>query len=183
MMIRSILAIILGSMFLSVADAEPTVTYILESETRLSNPHDIKLSPDGKYLYVSDVNNNQVVILDPETLEYISAFGSDHQHGTHDVDVDSLGRIYVADTHNHRIAIYELQDTIPRLVDELNQGIRAPEGVLVHDNGRVYATGAGSGNVVAYENGRSIRSNWKSGMRWCRWWMRSRTAICCSGSP
>jgi DNA-binding beta-propeller fold protein YncE len=131
-------------------------TFETASQTPLSNPHDIKLSPDGSRLFVSDVGNNRVVILDPHSLSYITSFGADEQSGTHDVDVDAGGRLYVADTHNHRIAIYELDGNKASLVGELSDKIRAPEGILVHSNGRIYATGAGSGNIVAYLAGRVV---------------------------
>lgn len=126
------------------------------SEVPLDNPHDLKLSPGGEYLFVSDVGNNRVAILDPESLELVASFGSDHQSGTHDVDFDGQGRVYVADTHNNRVTVYEMNGTQATLEDELSEGIRGPEGVLVHPNGRVYVAGAWSGNVVAYEKGRVV---------------------------
>lgn len=134
-----------------------SVVYQAASDTPLDNPHDLKLSPDGKYLFVSDLGNNRVVLLDPETLSFVSAFGADHQSGTHDVDFDAQGQAYVADTHNNRVTIYRMDDTQATLTGELKEGIRGPEGVLVHSNGRVYVAGAWSGNVVAYEKGRVVK--------------------------
>jgi sugar lactone lactonase YvrE len=55
-----------------------------------------------------------------------------------------------------RIAIYQTTGTEAKLVAELTGAIRRPEGVAVHPNGRVYATGAGSGNIEAFENGTSV---------------------------
>lgn len=133
-----------------------SVVYQSASSTPLGNPHDLKLSPDGKYLFVSDVGNNRVVLLDPETLDLVSSFGDDHQSGTHDVDFDVRGQAYVADTHNNRVTIYRMENTRATLTGELKEGIRGPEGVLVHSNGRVYVAGAWSGNVVAYEAGRVV---------------------------
>ena len=69
-------------------------------------------------------------------------FGSDHQGGTHDVDYDKDGRLYVADTHNGRVTIYEMTGNKGRLVGELSERIRGPEGVLVHPNGRIYVGAA-----------------------------------------
>jgi YVTN family beta-propeller protein len=141
---------------LHAAAAGPTATFAGASSVPLENPHDLKLSPDGKYLFVSDVGNNRVAILDPDTLEFIAEFGSDHQSGTHDVDFDERGRAYVADTRNNRVTVYQMQGTAATLVDELGERIRGPEGVLVHPNGRVYVAGAWSGNVVAYEDGKVV---------------------------
>ena len=133
-----------------------TVTYQSASSIPLDNPHDLKLSPDGKYLFVSDLGNNRVVLLDPETLSFVSSFGGDHQSGTHDVDFDGRGQAYVADTHNNRVTIYRIENTSATLTGELKGPIRGPEGVLVHSNGRVYVAGAWSGNVVSYEDGRAV---------------------------
>ena len=63
------------------------------SDAVLDNPHDIKLSPDGEHLFVSDVDNNRVAVLDAKTLRLVDHFGSDHQGGTHDVDFDKAGRL------------------------------------------------------------------------------------------
>ncbi len=156
------LCAIAASVALTVISAGPVLadgvrwTFEAASTTPLSNPHDIKLSPDGSRLFVSDVGNNRVVILDPQSLGYIASFGANEQNGTHDVDFDSQGRLYVADTHNHRTAIYELRGNNARLVGELSEQIRKPEGVLAHPNGRIYVTGAGSGNIVAYLSDRVV---------------------------
>ncbi len=130
--------------------------FALASDVALSNPHDLRLSPDGKYLFVSDVGNNRVTILDPDSLQMVGQFGADHQSGTHDIDFDARGRAYVADTHNNRVTIYDMNGLDASLVGELNERIRGPEGVLIHPNGRVYVAGAWSGNVVAYEDGKLV---------------------------
>lgn len=150
--------ILIALLFISshVLANDLSVVYQSASSTPLSNPHDLKLSPDGKYLFVSDVGNNRVVLLDPETLSFVSSFGADHQSGTHDVDFDARGQAYVADTHNNRVTIYRMEDTRATLTGELKGSIRGPEGVLVHSNGRVYVAGAWSGNVVAYAEGRVV---------------------------
>lgn len=140
----------------SASPAQTTATYVAASDTFLGNPHDLKLGPDGKSLYVADVNNNRVAILDPETLELTGMFGSDHQSGTHDIDFDKEGNAYVADTHNNRVTIYRIDGNHAELIGELNQGIRGPEGVLVHPNGRIYVAGAWSGNVAVYEDGELV---------------------------
>lgn len=134
-----------------------TATFLAASAVDLDNPHDVKLSPDGKHLFVSDVGNNRVAILDPETLALIDQFGADHQSGTHDVDFDAEGRAYVADTHNGRVTIYAMAGTKAKLVGELRERLSGPEGVLVHPNGQVYVAGAWSNNVVAFKNGKRVK--------------------------
>lgn len=140
----------------TIQAAEIKLTFATASSASLGNPHDLKLSPDGRYLFVADVDNDRVAILDPDSLQLVAAFGADHQDGTHDIDFDKKGRAYVADTHNNRVTIYEIDGKAARLTGELKQRIRGPEGVLVHPNGRVYVAGAWSGNVVAYQDGRVV---------------------------
>jgi DNA-binding beta-propeller fold protein YncE len=154
-MSRLVLALVCSLCVGSVA-AEPRLTYLGASSTPLVNPHDLKLSPDERYLFVADVGNNRVAILDPETLELAGEPGGDHQSGTHDIDFDVEGRAYVADTHNNRVLIYTMDGLDAQRVGELSERVRGPEGVLAHPNGRIYVAGAWSGNLVAYENGRIV---------------------------
>ena len=140
----------------SVAGDTFRIEFLGASDAALDNPHDIKLSPDGEHLFVSDVDNNRVAVFDAETLRLVDHFGSDHQGGTHDVDFDKAGRLYFADTHNGRVTIYEISGTRGRLVGALSERIRGPEGVLVHPNGRIYVGGAWSGNLVVYEDGKVV---------------------------
>ena len=142
---------------MSAVAGEPLMEFVGASSTDLENPHDLKLSPDGRQLFVSDTGNNRVVILDPETLQRLGEFGADHQSGTHDVAFDSNGRVYVADTHKARVTIYEMKGLAARLVNELTGPLQGPEGVLVHPNGRIYVAGAWSGNVVAFEDGKPMK--------------------------
>ena len=149
-----------GAMLLvamSAVAGEPSMEFVGASSTDLDNPHDLKLSPDGRQLFVSDTGNNRVVILDPETLQRLGEFGTDHQSGTHDVDFDLSGRVYVADTHKARVTIYEMKGLAATLVDELKGPLEGPEGVLVHPNGHIYVAGAWSGNVVAFVDGKPVK--------------------------
>ncbi len=148
----SLLLFILGSC-LSITAHAFEMQFEAASTTPMDNPHDLKLSPDGRHLFVADVGNNRITILDPETLQLVARFGSDHQSGTHDVDFDAAGLAYVADTHNNRVVVYALAQLMATRLNDLTDRIRGPEGVLAHPNGRIYVAGAWSGNVVAYRDG------------------------------
>ncbi len=156
MISRLLVLSITGLLAVAAQATELKLTYVKASTAALDNPHDLKLSPDGNYLFVADVDNDRVAILDPESLALVAEFGSDHQGGTHDVDFDARGRAYVADTHNNRVTIYDVDGPRARLVGELGERIRGPEGVLAHPNGMIYVAGAWSGNVVAYRDGEIV---------------------------
>ena len=156
MIMRLVLAFLFSLTASGLSAAEIKVEFVGASTIELDNPHDLKLSPDGRYLLVSDVGNDRVAVLDPDTLALVSEFGSDHQSGTHDIDFDAMGRAYVADTHNNRVTIYKMHGTEATLAGELTDRIRGPEGVLAHPNGRIYVAGAWSDNVVAYEAGEVV---------------------------
>ncbi len=153
---RTLLALLSLALPLALQAAGLELEYLNESSVDLENPHDLKLSPDGRYLMVSDVGNDRIVILDPDTLERVGSFGADHQDGTHDIDFDAAGLAYVADTHNSRVTVYELEGIEAKLVGELDEIIRGPEGVLAHPNGLLYVAGAWSGNLVVYRDGEPI---------------------------
>ena len=135
---------------------ETTATFIAASTAELNDPHDLRLSPDGKYLFVADVGNNRIAVLDPHTLVFVAAFGRDHLSGPHDIDFDGTGRAYVADTQNGRVVIYDIAGTAARRMGTLATHFRGPEGVLAHPNGRIYVGGTWSGNVVAFERGNIV---------------------------
>ena len=139
------------------AQAEPAAKFLAASTVALDNPHDLKLSPDGKYLFVADVDNNRVAILDPDSLALVADFGADHQRGPHDVDFDAKGRVYIADTKNSRVAIYEMTGLEAKMVGQLTDKTLGPEGVLAHPNGRIYVAGSWSNNVVAYKDGSVVK--------------------------
>lgn len=149
---------ILGCLLFSVHSHAFELVYETASDTVYSHPHDVVLSPDQRYLYVADNGNDRIAVLDPNTLKLLDSFAEGEVYEPHDVVFDSAGRLLVADTGGSRIAIYEVEASRGRLVGELSELIRRPEGVTVHSNGRVYATGAGSGNMVAYENGKVVAS-------------------------
>ncbi len=65
------LALLVGLSLLPASAAEIEFEFIDASTVTLENPHDLKLSPDGKYLYVSDVGNNRIAVLDPNTLRFV----------------------------------------------------------------------------------------------------------------
>ncbi len=140
----------------AAASEEITMRYVTASEEHFSEPHDIVLGPDNKLLYVADNGNDRIVILDAETLRQVNVFAEGEVSQPHDVAFDTLGRLLVADTGNSRIAIYEKAGDRWQLTGQLSERIRRPEGVAVHADGRVFATGSSSNNLVVYKEGKLV---------------------------
>ena len=66
-MLRLLMLLASGLVAMSAQAAELRLTFVNASTASLGNPHDLKLSPDGRQLFVSDVDNDRVAILDPDT--------------------------------------------------------------------------------------------------------------------
>jgi len=68
---------------------------------------DVAFSPDNAYMYVSDMMNGQVWILDAKTYEFLGAVGRNGRYPgefiwLHSVDVDSDGNIYTTEVNTGR---------------------------------------------------------------------------------
>ena len=140
-------------LFANTAAAQISGAIIAESARNFSRPHDVVLSPDGAFLYVADVGTDSIKVLDPSTLVTLGAFGADRLSGPHDVAFDQRGRLLVADTHNHRIAIYRVDGAAGVFVDDIRGSLRTPEGVDVAADGTIYVTSASRHNVVKIRDG------------------------------
>lgn len=118
-----------------------------------ANPHDLVLSPDGRHLYVADLGNNVVRVLDAEKLVSVGIIGAGELNAPHDVAFDRQGRLLVADSGNDRIAIFDVQGVAGRRAGEIRGGLDSPEGIVVDADGRVYVTSVSGHNVSVFVNG------------------------------
>ncbi len=161
-----LLALFSALLLIPTAHAQPALqaTLIAEQGEGLAQPHDATLSPDGKLLYVTDMANSRVVVLDAMTLKSIGAFGKDVLAYPHDAEFDAEGRLLVADTGNDRIAIYKVRGAQAELVGEL-KGLEGPEGVAVAADGRVLVTNTRSATISVFRGGRLERSIGRYGSR------------------
>lgn len=126
------------------------------SERVLSRPHDLILSPDGRHLFISDLGNHVVRVLDAESLADVGVIGAGELSSPHDVALDDRGRLMVADTGNDRVAIFELSGVSGRLVDQLREGLGRPEGVALGRDGKVYVTSVAGSHITVFRDGRRL---------------------------
>ncbi len=135
---------------------ELSATFIGASDESFSRPHDVVLGPDGRHLFVSDLGNDAVKVLDPESLATLGKIGADELDSPHDVAFDPEGRLLVADTGNDRIAVFEVAGTTGKLVASWSEGMDAPEGVVADSDGLVFVTNASGHDVLVLRDGKVV---------------------------
>lgn len=153
--------IVFGAFLLlaGLAGAQPALraTQLAEFADGLSQPHDAAFSPDGRLIYLTDMRNSRVQVLEAMTLKPVGSFGSGELSYPHDAEFDAAGRLLVADTGNDRVAIYEVKGAQARLAGEL-KGLSGPEGVAVMPDGRILVTNTRSANLSVFRDGKLERT-------------------------
>lgn len=122
----------------------------------LNDPHDLAFGPDGR-LYVADKFGHRIAVVDPETLEMIESYGSGKLPGVHDISFGPDGQVAVAVTGLGAVLVFSGLDTLDVSPTAVLAAPRT-EGALAHSNGRVYAMAGGTGQLIAYENGKAVAS-------------------------
>lgn len=140
------------------------VTQLAELADGLSQPHDAAFSPDGGLIYVTDMRNNRIRVLEAMTLKPVGVFGAGELSYPHDVEFDASGRLLVADTGNDRIAIYEIRGAQAKLVGEL-KGLSGPEGVAVAPDGRILVSNTRAGTLSVFRDGKLERTLGRRGAK------------------
>jgi DNA-binding beta-propeller fold protein YncE len=138
---------------LAVAQPALRATQLAEFGDGLAEPHDAAFSPDGKLIYLTDMRNSRIQILEAMTLKAVGSFGTGELSYPHDAEFDASGRLLVADTGNDRIAIYEVKGAQAKLAGEL-KGLAGPEGVAVTPDGRVLVTNTRNATLSVFRDGK-----------------------------
>lgn len=138
---------------LAVAQQALKATQLAEFADGLSQPHDAAFSPDGKLIYLTDMRNSRIQVLEAMTLKPLGNFGAGELSYPHDAEFDKSGRLLVADTGNDRVAIYEIKGAQATLVGEM-KGLSGPEGVAVAPDGRVLVTNTRSATLSVFRDGK-----------------------------
>jgi len=153
------LFLILALILPTLAAAQPTLktTQLAEFAGGLSQPHGSAFSPDGRLIYVTDMRNSRMRVLEAMTLKLVGTFGERELSSPHDAAFDPAGRLLVADTGNDRVAIYEVKGAQAKLAGELT-GLQGPEGVAIARDGRVIVSNTRGAMLSVFRDGRLERT-------------------------
>ncbi len=149
------LCFVLSLFFVSTQTLAFKVELLASGDKVLARPHDLVLDKQGKRLYVTDMENDRIAVLHPETLKLLFTFGDSELAKPHDIAFDERGRILVADTGNDRIAIYEISGDKMKRIGEYTDKLSWTEGVATTVEGTVYATNVGDGSAVKLVQGKA----------------------------
>lgn len=121
-------------------------------------PSDVAIA--GDRLYVADVKNHQIQVLDKRTGQMIRKFG---QRGSRDgeflhptnLTVSSDNFLYVTDTSNYRVQKLTLDGQFVRSYGGVGTALgrfARPKGIAVDREGRIYVVDAAFDNVQIFDN-------------------------------
>jgi DNA-binding beta-propeller fold protein YncE len=142
------------------------IVFVAASSDQFHHPHDLTLDPGGGYLFVADMNNDVVKILDPQNLDVVGEIGNGELSSPHDVEFDAKGRLLVADSGNHRLVIYTVNGLDANKHSTVTHKMRSPEGVAAGEQYELYVANTGSHNVVhfkVYTENKAFATSGKAG--------------------
>jgi len=128
-------------------------------DNKFRQPVGLAADPSGKRLYIVDTHEHHVVVLDPESENVIMRIG---KRGREDgefnfpsqITVDSKGNIYVVDTMNGRVQIFDLEGRFVRAFGRLGDGpgmFARPKGIAVDSEGHIYVVDSAFNNVQIFD--------------------------------
>jgi DNA-binding beta-propeller fold protein YncE len=129
----------------------PKYEVVGQINTELSDPSGLAIDNENRVLYVADVGLDQVLAFDADTLTLIRKIGSTgHNHELTSpgdfskpvgVAVDSDGNLYVADTMNNRIEIFDADGLFIKEFGKEGDGpgyFARPKGVALDSDDHIW---------------------------------------------
>lgn len=130
----------------------------------LERPSGIALDTHNRLLYVADVVKNHVAVFDADTFKFQRAIGAppekpgDEDPGTFarptNVAVDAKGDVYVADTINNRIQIFDAEGNFLSMFGRPGDGpgtFGRPKGLAVDRDGHIWVADTSMDRVQVFD--------------------------------
>lgn len=148
-----------------VYDAKGKFLRLLGGPKMLSRPSGVAVSADGERVYVADVGGVQlkeehrVRVFNGKTGAHLFDFGKrgsgDGEFNfARDVAIAPNGRVYVVDTGNFRIQVFERDGRFVRTFGAIGRQpgtFARPREIAIDREGRVYVTDAAFGNMQIFD--------------------------------
>ena len=156
------------------------VPYLTDT-TRLNRPWGITVAPDGS-LYVAEDRGDRLIKLSPSgtqiwTVGEPGVYGNDDDHlGSYwagpegNLAIDSSGTVYVADTGNARVQIFDPSGTFLNMFGHFGQAdtpdaFWGPRAVAIDSAGRIFVSDTGNKRIVIFDaQGNSLGSMGSGGV-------------------
>ncbi len=131
----------------------------------LVDPVGLAIDKDNRLLYVVDTQQDQVLVYDADTLKPVRRIGTAGKKHTltgpgefalpTDVAVDKDGNIYVTDTLNWRVEIFDGDGNFVKQFGKHCDAIgcfKRPKGIAVDSDGHIWVVDTGLGLIQAYNS-------------------------------
>ena len=131
----------------------PLINSKARSREGMSNPVGLALDTENRFLYVADVNLDQVLVYDADSFQLLRKMGTtgkDHTLTTpgnfakpSGVAVDKDGNVYVADMLNARIEVFDPDGNFIRTFGKRGDGpgyFAMPKGVAIDADDHIWVT-------------------------------------------
>jgi DNA-binding beta-propeller fold protein YncE len=130
----------------------------------LVDPCGIAIDRENRFLYVVDTQRDQVMVFDADTYKLLRTIGTtgkkhtltepgDFSLPTH-VAVDEEGDVYVTDTLNDRVEIFDADGVFITEFGKIGDGpghFERPKGIALDSDGHIWVTDAGQQRVKVFD--------------------------------
>lgn len=143
----------------TVLDKNGVLEGTLQPQVPFKQPTGIASDIERKKLYVTDTHNHYIVVFDLDTLKFIKTIGKrgkdegDFNFPSH-IGVGPTGRLYVSDTMNGRIQIFDTDGKFIRAFGQFGDSpgmFARPKGVAVDSEGHIYVVDSAFNNVQIFD--------------------------------
>lgn len=130
---------------------------------KLVKPVGIAIDLENRYVYVADADLNKIFVFDVDTYRLVRSFGQRSDAtlapGTFDrlsnLAVDSDSNLYVVDTFNSRIQVFDADGQFVRMFGKQGNiagAFMRPKGIAIDADGHVYVVDAEFNNVQVFDS-------------------------------
>ena len=136
----------------------------------LVRPGGIAIDNENRFLYVADSGNDVIDVFDADTYKYLRQIGKpSHKHEQTDpgtfslpeaVAVDADGNVYVTDTFNDRVEIFDAEGNFISMFGKIGDApadFERPKGIAVDGDGHIWVVDAGPNQIKVFnQSGRLL---------------------------